>query len=155
MPETRSAKTPKASPIAKNVPDAKKDIVISIKTPHMNNIVARLKNHEFRKYLISRTVERMWLYVSSQTLRYIAIISQAKVPGEIADDVLEGIGNVNFNEGHRTSHAYEIKHLYKLRLPLHITVLGQRYGISPPQRYAYAPTQLLEDVKLEEQEMLF
>ncbi|KAJ7919299.1 hypothetical protein B0H13DRAFT_249532 [Mycena leptocephala] len=157
MPKTRSAMTSRPSPNDR-IPSDKKDIFISIKTPHMNNIVARSKNHEFRKYLISRTVERMWLYVSSpdQTLRYIAIVSQGKAPGEISAD-LEGLGNADFNNGLNGvgSYAYEILHLYKLRQPLHISVLGERYGVSPPQRYAYTPKQLLSDVKLEEQEMLF
>ncbi|KAJ6541818.1 hypothetical protein B0H19DRAFT_325843 [Mycena capillaripes] len=158
--QTRSSKTATGPPFRGADDDKKTDILISIKSPYMNNIVARSKNHEFRKYLISRTVERMWLYVSSpdQTLRYIAIISQGKAPGEIPTD-LEGLGNADFNNGLKTvldaSYAYEIMHLYRLRLPLHISVLNERYGISPPQRYAYIPKQLLDDVKLEEQEMLF
>ncbi|KAJ6601277.1 hypothetical protein DFH09DRAFT_559656 [Mycena vulgaris] len=165
MPKTSATKTRRSSAPSPAVPkekiaDEKRDILISIKTPHMNNIVSRAKDHEFRKYLISRTVERMWLYVSSpdQTLRYIAIVSQGKVPGETEND--EGLGNADFNSGAQTAqgdatHAYEIIHLYRLRLPLPISVLTERYGISPPQRYAYIPKQLLDDVKLEEQEMLF
>ncbi|KAJ7762419.1 hypothetical protein DFH07DRAFT_739468 [Mycena maculata] len=159
MPKTRPERTRPALE-GKTVVAVKKDILISIKQPHMNNIVSRAKNHEFRKYLIARTVERMWLYVSNpdQTLRYIAVISQGKVPGEIENE--EGIGNADFNKAARgglgvASHAYEILHLYKLRLPLKINVLTERYGISPPQRYAYAPKQLLDDIPLEEQEMLF
>ncbi|KAJ7110356.1 hypothetical protein C8R43DRAFT_1042366 [Mycena crocata] len=165
MPKTRSDKTQMARMASTAMPskankastDKKRDILISIKTPHMNNIVSRVKNHEFRKYLISRSVERMWLYVSSpdQTLRYIAIVSQGKVPGEIEDEA--GLGNTDFNESYKTeaSHAYEIIHLHKLRVPLHISVLKERYGISPPQRYAYTPKPLLDDIKLEEQELLF
>ncbi|KAJ7455911.1 hypothetical protein B0H11DRAFT_228944 [Mycena galericulata] len=160
MPKTRSMRT-RQLPLTKNkTPDTKKDILISIKEPHMNNIVSRAKNHEFRKYLISRTVERMWLYVSSpdQTLRYIAVVSQGKVPGEITHE--NGLGNADFNNGTQAtlgvaSHAYEIMHLYKLRLPLPISVLTERYAISPPQRYVYAPKQLLDDIPLEDQETLF
>jgi hypothetical protein len=76
-----------------NPPSVKTDIVISIKKEHMENIVSRVKNHEFRKYNISSNIERMWyvdiverlvavhfgcyrFYVSApeQTLRYIAVI---------------------------------------------------------------------------------
>ncbi|KAJ7757514.1 hypothetical protein B0H16DRAFT_1536892, partial [Mycena metata] len=161
MPKVRSERPNAASTQPTEVRNAKRDILISIKTPHMNNIVSRAKNHEFRKYLISRTVERMWLYISSpdQTLRYIAIVSQGKVPGDIGNE--DGLGNADFNAGNRSaaiaggSYAYEIMHLYKLAQPLHISVLGERYKISPPQRYAFTPKQLLDDVQLEEQEMLF
>ena len=103
----------------KSHPTSKADIVISIKPKFMNLIVDRAKNHEFRKYLISPTVERMWyvgvlhlsldcdhelnaisrLYVSSpdQTLRYVAVISQGKVPGSIETE--DGVGNADFNAG--------------------------------------------------------
>ncbi|KAJ7361158.1 hypothetical protein DFH08DRAFT_366784 [Mycena albidolilacea] len=160
MPKTRSTKSQRPSSHALD-PIEKKDILISIKSQHMNNIVARSKNHEFRNYPISRTVERMWLYVSSpdQTLRYIAIISQGKVPGEISDGD-SGLGNSDFNNKltvtiGAASHAYEVIHLYKLAQPLHISLLRERYSVSPPQRYTYTPKQLLDDVKLEDQEMLF
>ena len=39
---------------------SKADILISIKPVHMKHIVEQTKNHEFRKYLISNTVQRMW-----------------------------------------------------------------------------------------------
>ena len=42
------------------LPPSKEDILISIKPIHMNNIVERTKNHEFRKYFINKTVQRMW-----------------------------------------------------------------------------------------------
>ncbi|KAF8204433.1 hypothetical protein K438DRAFT_1932445 [Mycena galopus ATCC 62051] len=163
MPKTRSnLKKPSHRRYRDNLDRDREDILISIKTPHMNNIAARSKNHEFRKYLVSRTVQRMWLYVSSpdQTLRYIAIVSQGKVPGEIGEGD-SGLGNADFNNGGPSTniggarYAYEILHLYKLRQPLHISVLGEQYSISPPQRYMYTPRQLLDDVKLKDQEMLF
>lgn len=48
-------KTKKKHPLS-----LKTDIVISIKAIHMDNIVSRVKNHEFRKYNISSSIERMW-----------------------------------------------------------------------------------------------
>ncbi|KAJ7242589.1 Phosphatidylinositolglycan class N-domain-containing protein [Mycena haematopus] len=83
------------------------------------------------------------------------VISEGKTPGDIEQGD-SGLGNADFNSEVKTkSYAYEIKHLYELRQPLHISVLRQRYSISPPQRYAYTPKQLLDDVKLEDQEMLY
>ncbi|KAJ7837403.1 hypothetical protein B0H14DRAFT_3702831 [Mycena olivaceomarginata] len=142
MPKTRSTKSQRPSSHAQD-PSEKKYILISIKSQHMNNIVARSKNHEFRNYPISRTVERMWF--------------QGKVPGEISDGD-SGLGNSDFNKLTTTigaaSHAYEVIHLYKLAQPLHISLLRERYSVSPPQRYTYTPKQLLDDVKLEDQEII-
>ncbi|KAJ6548530.1 hypothetical protein B0H19DRAFT_1161236 [Mycena capillaripes] len=120
----------------------------------MDNIVC-IKNHEFRKYLIPGIVQRMWLYVSSpdQTLRNIAVVSNGKVPGQIERE--NGIGNADFNKGPKeASYAYEILHPYRLHVPLPIAKLGEDHGISPPQRYAYAPEALFEQVVLEDQELL-
>jgi hypothetical protein len=44
----------------KLIPIVNSDIFISIKAPHMDNIISKAKNHEFRKYLIPGTVTRMW-----------------------------------------------------------------------------------------------
>ena len=88
----KKSKKPTPTPV-------KTDIVISIKTQHMENIISRVKNHEFRKYNISTNIERMWynellhvclqwsvlnwllhrFYLSApdQTLRYVAVIRYA------------------------------------------------------------------------------
>ena len=55
--ETAKPKTKLKKPTSASV---KTDIVISIKVQHMDNIVSRVKNHEFRKYNIPSIVERMW-----------------------------------------------------------------------------------------------
>lgn len=122
----------------------------------MNNIVNRTKNHEFRKYLISNTVKRMWLYVSSpdQTLRYIAIISHGKSPGDIETE--DGIGNADFNAGlKQATHAYEIKELYELKEPLALKDMQERYKATFPQRFSYVSAKMIKDIVLEDQTRLF
>ena len=52
--------SPRTSRASGKLPSSKEDILISIKPIHMNNIVERKKNHEFRKYNINKTVRRMW-----------------------------------------------------------------------------------------------
>jgi len=135
---------------------SKSDILISIKPQFMDLIVRREKNHEFRKYNISQEVKRMWLYVSSpdQTLRYVAIISNAKRPGEI--ELEDGVGNADFNAGLKVaSYAYEVKEIYQLREPLPLTVMQERYSMSFPQRFSYVPEKFLQDIILDDQERLF
>jgi len=122
----------------------------------MNHIVERTKNHEFRKYLISNTVQRMWLYVSSpdQTLRYIATISHGKSPGEIK--VENGMGNADFNAGLKESiAAYEIKELYQLKEPLALTEMQAKYGATFPQRFSYVSAKMIKEIVLEDQIRLF
>ena len=58
--ETTNPKTKSKKP---NPTSEKTDIIISIKIPHMDNIVSRVKNHEFRKYNISSNIERMWYVI--------------------------------------------------------------------------------------------
>lgn len=61
--ETTRNKTKLKKP---NTASVKTDIVISIKAEHMENIVSRVKNHEFRKYNISTNIERMWyVYINA------------------------------------------------------------------------------------------
>ena len=65
--DTTKPKKKKPSPSS-----VKTDIVISIKKEHMDNIVSRVKNHEFRKYNISSNIERMW-YVDAIVERLVAV----------------------------------------------------------------------------------
>ncbi|KAF8530018.1 hypothetical protein BU17DRAFT_35973 [Hysterangium stoloniferum] len=151
-------KTPSTRPSKAKASVVKTDIIISIKGEHMNNIVSRKKNHEFRKYLIPDTIERMWyaFYVSSpdQTLRYVAEISRGKVRGEVKDE--EGLGNTDFNQGlEESKFAYEILHLYKVKEPPSSVDLKNNYSLSPPQRYTYLPQTLFNHFLWQEQEKLF
>ncbi|KAF9516631.1 hypothetical protein BS47DRAFT_1340511 [Hydnum rufescens UP504] len=118
----------------------------------------RTKNHEFRKYMMSNKVQRVWIYVPTpdQTLRYIAVISHAKAPGEIERE--DGVGNAEFNAGlmqEMATHAYEIKELYQLRHPIPLQVMQRTYGVTFPQRYSYIPETMMADFLLKDQIQLF
>jgi len=152
MPKAESLRPPKAKP----APSLRSDILMSIKPEHMSNIVSRKKNHEFRKYLISEDIKRIWFYVSSpdQHLRYIAVISKGKAVGEIEDET--GLGNVEFNKELKESkYGYEILHLYQILTPLSSSSLKSSHSISPPQRYPYVPKTLFDEVVWDEQAKLF
>lgn len=91
-----------------------------------------------------------------QTLRYIAVISHAKLPGEIEFEY--GEGNSEFNAGLRqdvATHAYEIKELYQLRVPIPLHVMQMTYGVTFPQRYSYIPETMMQDFPLKDQIQLF
>ena len=87
-----------------------------------------------------------------QALRYIAVISKGKAPGEIDDE--HGEGNHEFNK-QKSGFAYEIKELYELKRRIPLEELKAKYKTTYPQRFVYVPPKLLEDIKLEEQTRLY
>ena len=81
MPVERTSQTQKPSQLLSTKPTkptkpntVKTDIVISIRSEHMEKIVSRAKDHEFRKYLINKTIKRMWSVVqpSAYSLAHLA-----------------------------------------------------------------------------------
>ena len=134
------------------------DILISIKPVHIAHIASRLKTHEFRRYLIPTSVKRMWLYTTApvQCIQYVADVSNGKTPGEIgASDM--GLGNDDFNAGRTDSeYGYEIVHLYELNEPLSLQDIVERGWVkAAPQKYRWAPQEMLNHIDLEEQKKIF
>jgi len=134
-------------------PSVKTDIVLAIREEHMNNIAKGIKNHEYRKYLINKDIQRMWFYVTApvSAVTYIAVISRGKAVGEVEDEV--GLGNAEFNAGLKVSKfGYEIKELYKVTVDLSSANLKKEYSVAPPMRYTYIPQVLFDAVPWAEQE---
>jgi hypothetical protein len=127
--------------------ETKADILISIKPIHMAHIVSRVKNHEFRKYLIPTSVTRMWLYTSSPTQRL-----QYEIP-----DTDNHVGNEEFNFGDPESkYGYEILHLFELGQSLSLQeLIEKRYLKGAPQKYQWVSEEMLNDIPLETMTMLF
>ena len=138
--------------------EGKGDILISIQPAYMANIVSRVKTHEFRKYLIPKSVKRMWFYITApcQRLQYIAIISKGKEPGEI-DAADDGLGNVGFNEELKESKfAYEILQLYELKTPLSLRdLINREFVKGAPQKYQWVSEEMLSSILLEDQNRIF
>ncbi|KAH8803240.1 hypothetical protein F5884DRAFT_804834 [Xylogone sp. PMI_703] len=127
----------------------KSDIIISIHPQHVNNIVNRSKDHEFRSWPVPQGVSRLWIYETRPTseLRYMAVIGTAKRPGEITD--IRGLGNASFNAqtGSLMRYAYEILELYELADPLSLEELREKEWISsPPQKYVYVRPAVLDQL---------
>jgi hypothetical protein len=136
---------------------SKADIFMSIKPEHIKNISLRLKNHEYRSYLLPSTVRRIWFYTTAPLSRieYVARISHGKVPGEVQED--GGIGNVDFNTGKKLSkYGYEILDLWKLNEGISLNVALTR-GIlkGPPQKYCWVSVAFLESCPLDRQDHIF
>ncbi|WEW56706.1 hypothetical protein PRK78_002154 [Emydomyces testavorans] len=133
-----------------------KDIFMSIKPEHINNIAAGTKNHEYRHYLLPSSVRRIWFYTTAPISRidYVAHISHGKIPGEVQED--GGIGNADFNAGKKISkYGYEILDLWKLKQPISLNLaIAKGFLKGPPQKYCWVPLVLLESYSIGRQDHL-
>ncbi|CAD6446931.1 e627c404-5e8d-4309-8740-a337659f9745-CDS [Sclerotinia trifoliorum] len=124
------------------------DIFICIYPTHVENIISRKKNHEFRPYNFPSTVSRIWIYQTKpvSTLTHMAVISAPKSPGEITNH--DGLGNAEFNKGDKRSKvAYEILELYALANPMTLKELKSRQWVKAvPQKYARVPPAVLSEL---------
>jgi len=132
------------------------DTILTIK-PHFAELIAkREKNHEYRKYELRDTVERLWLYQTApvSAITHVIRTDRPKRPGEVQDP--SGIGNNDFDNGLKQSKfGFPVLGLYELKAPLKTAEMKSQYDISPPQGYLYAPQKLVEELKIEEMTKLF
>ncbi|TGO54367.1 hypothetical protein BCON_0108g00130 [Botryotinia convoluta] len=124
------------------------DVFVSIYPAHVENIISREKNHEFRSYSFPATVSRVWIYQIRplSTLTHMAVIGPPKAPGEITN--LDGLGNSEFNKGEkRSKFAYEILELYALANPMTLEELKSRQWFkAAPQKYNKVPPAVLGEL---------
>lgn len=126
--------------------DGRADILISIRPEHMADIAAGRKNHEYRKYLLPAAVQRVWFYTTApiSAVQYVVQVGGGRAPGQVLDDGV--LGNADFNAGRKVSKfGYEIVRLWKLNAPLSLaTARARRVLKQPPQKYQFAPRELVE-----------
>ncbi|KAI9765424.1 MAG: hypothetical protein M1840_007382 [Geoglossum simile] len=144
-------------PAAAKTETSHSDIFMSIKPEHISNIASRLKNHEYRKYRLPSSVRHIWFYTSApiSSLRYIAHISTAKIPGQVPED--GGLGNEDFNSGEKVSKfGYEILALWQLEEPITLQKAKVRgYLKGPPQKYCWVPQTVIEAFPLGKRSNVF
>ncbi|KAL5048225.1 hypothetical protein BDW71DRAFT_178163 [Aspergillus fruticulosus] len=130
---------------------------MSIKPEHITNIANRTKNHEYRRYLLPATVQRIWFYTTAplSRLEYVARVSHGKTRGEVPED--GGLGNVEFNAGLKVSkYGYEVLKLWRLREVITLKGAIERgYLRGAPQKYCWVPVELLQSCPLERQVEVF
>lgn len=133
------------------------DVYLSIKPEHISNIALRLKNHDYRRYLLPKSVQRIWFYTTApiSSIHYIARISSGRVPGQVPED--GGIGNADFNAGKKVSkYGYEILELWELDPPISLQqAKAKGYLKAPPQRFCRVPQVVIDDFLPERQKNIF
>ncbi|KAF5369533.1 hypothetical protein D9758_002792 [Tetrapyrgos nigripes] len=152
-----------STPAKKKAKGQSEDAILPMTDGYMQQIVRREKNYEFRRYRISSSVKRIWFYLNAphSAVVYICDIDPARArnPG---DDPLpeDGLGNRKFNTRHpdwdRYDFAYKVRSVRKLTAPLHLKEMKERFGMKgAPRSLVYVPSEVLEKVKPEEQELLW
>lgn len=133
------------------------DVILSIHPEHVREITDGTKTHEFRNYKIPKTVARIWIYITRPIcqLKYMAIISEAKLPGQISSEDL-GIGNKDFNQGTGSKFAYELKQVYQLNNPVSLAQMKENGWVEEaPVKYVYVPPAVLGELMGNLQRALF
>lgn len=137
----------------------REDVILPMNQPYMSEIVSGLKTYEFRKYLLSNNIKRIWFYVTAPESRisHICEINPARTRTSKDEPLpLDGLGNKQFNERHPDwdgyGYAYEIKSVYELREPLTLAMLREQYGLKgAPRGMRYVTPEMITAVPFEDQ----
>lgn len=89
-------------------------VFMSIKEQHINRILNKSKNHEFRTTIPKQKVDYIFVYVPTpvKELRYLLKVKDIiYTPNKIA---IDGYGNDKFNTEEGSKYAFPIENVYKL-----------------------------------------
>ncbi|KAK0673217.1 hypothetical protein QBC41DRAFT_312341 [Cercophora samala] len=118
------------------------DIVISVDSEILHEIIEGRRDHEFREYRFPPQVLRVWMFSTSpdEEVKYMAVLGPPKQPGEIDGD--SGYkGNAEFNAGEtKFKFAYELVQVYRLNNPVPLDDMDEHgLGKGAPVRWRYLP----------------
>lgn len=114
-----------------------KAVFMSIKEIHINRILKREKNHEFRTKKPKKAFEYIIVYIPTpvKELKYVLKIKPPVIsPNKIN---VEGVGNRKFNNTKIKKYAYPIEEAYEINKGLKLNELQQKYNFTAPQSFAY------------------
>ena len=112
-------------------------VFMSIKEIHINRILGKIKNHEFRNKKPKKDFDYIIVYVPIpvKELKYILKVKQPIAsPNKI---IIEGYGNKEFNNTKKEKYAYPIESVYKINKPITLDILKQKFNFTAPQSFAY------------------
>lgn len=114
------------------------EIIYSLKPKFIDLIIRKEKNHEFRNLKPKFWPQKLWFYITAPEckLMYVADVDLPIMqPYKIE---VQGVGNLEFNEGEKfAKFAYPILHLYKIKQPLDLKTLKEKFNFSAPQGFVY------------------
>lgn len=116
----------------------------------MEQIIDGTKTYEFRRYRLNSEVERIWFYRTAphSSITHICetLPAQTRNPGDAPLEE-DGLGNVEFNTGHKDwdgyDYAYKMVTVYELRQPITLKEMKEKHGFkSAPRGFMYLPTSI-------------
>jgi predicted transcriptional regulator len=112
-------------------------VFMSIKEIHINRILNKTKNHEFRTKKPNNKFEYIIVYVPTP-LKKIKYILRVKEPIATPNKILiDGYGNQRFNEENKEKYAYPIENVYEIKQPIGLVDLREKFNFTAPQSFAY------------------
>lgn len=112
-------------------------VFMSIKEIHINRIISKIKNHEFRSKIPKKDFDYIIVYVPTP-VKELKYVLKVKKPIESPNKILiEGYGNKDFNENKKSKYAYPIENAYEINKPLKLDILKQKFNFTAPQSFAY------------------
>jgi predicted transcriptional regulator len=112
-------------------------VFMSIKEIHINRILNKTKNHEFRTKKPNNKFEYIIVYVPTP-LKEIKYILRVKEPIATPNKILiDGCGNQTFNEENKEKYAYPIENVYEIKQPIGLVDLREKFNFTAPQSFAY------------------
>lgn len=112
-------------------------VFMSIKQIHINRILTKVKNHEFRTKRPKDKFEYIIVYVPAplKEIKYILKIKEPIVtPNKI---LIDGYGNKEFNEENKGKYAYPIENIYEIKQPIGLDELRKKFNFTAPQSFTY------------------
>lgn len=150
------------------------DVILPMQDPYMAQIIAGTKNHEFRKYRLKPSVQRIWFYRTAphSSITHISEILPARtrprsvVAGDTDTDTdphpplnEDGLGNAEFNNRHKDwegwDFAYQLISVYELWRPISLRELREVHGFrSAPRGLVYTPRSIVGSVDWKGQKLV-
>lgn len=112
-------------------------VFMSIKEIHMNRILSKIKNHEFRTKKPKNNFDYIIVYVPTpiKELKYILKVKQPVAsPNKIS---INEYGNKEFNNVSTEKYAYPIESVYEINKPIKLDILKQEFNFTALQSFAY------------------
>jgi predicted transcriptional regulator len=129
----------------------------------MQMIIDRSKTYEFRKGRYPTSVLRIWFYQTApiSSITYICEVDPglARDPSNLLP--LNGHRNKEFNEGIQPDwsgpmHAYRVKSCYKIRKPIPLGELKEKYGFGgAPRGMVYVTEKMRDNILWDKQELMW
>lgn len=112
-------------------------VFMSIKQIHINRILQKVKNHEFRTKKPKNKFNYIIVYVPTP-LKELKYILKVKEPIVTPNNILiDGYGNIEFNEECKEKYAYPIENVYEIKQPIGLIELREKFNFTAPQSFAY------------------